>query len=330
MASADALTDAGLSADVSAAVAFARSSLDAYENDRRYAAVVHEAVDAGTTRFGGVKFGALARARRARRHASRGFGRAQGRARPRVALRPGVEPARVPSGRRYVTARDVLRRGRARLGAGGSRRTRRAPNAFVCSLEAFSAFETTTLFLRGRLFRRRCLLRRRRCLLLRRPLLPGRPRSVRRFVREDRVAYADAGMVGGFMQALTFVYSSKHYESPALIDDWMRCSTLARPCSISETLRRCTYEPKLSRGTASGGRAGTRRWTGRTGAEDLAEVYEYCTDFERQSGCATRASRGAGRCSSARGRRSTPDRPRGTGNSVGFRGRAWCTGKHGA
>ena len=60
------------------------------------------------------------------------------------------------------------------------------------------------------------------------------------------MAYADVGMVGGFMQALTFVYSSKHYESPALIDDWMRCSTLARPCSISETLRRCTYEPKLS------------------------------------------------------------------------------------
>ena len=38
--------DASLSSDVSAAVAFARSSLDAYENDRRYAQVVHEAVDA--------------------------------------------------------------------------------------------------------------------------------------------------------------------------------------------------------------------------------------------------------------------------------------------
>jgi hypothetical protein len=60
----------------------------------------------------------------------------------------------------------------------------------------------------------------------------------------SRVAYADVGVIGGFMQSMTYAFSGKKYDSPTLFDDWMRCSTLAMPCSPSETFRRCTYEPK--------------------------------------------------------------------------------------
>ena len=128
MASADALTDAGLSADVSAAVAFARSSLDAYENDRRYAAVVHEAVDALNDAFWRSQI------RRSRPSAPRATPRfawlwssSGTSSTARCATARRRTRARVPSGRRYVTARDVLRRGRARPAPAGP--AGRAPSA---------------------------------------------------------------------------------------------------------------------------------------------------------------------------------------------------------
>ena len=241
MASADALTDAGLSADVSAAVAFARSSLDAYENDRRYAAVVHEAVDALERRSArGVEFGALARARRRATPRFAG-GRAQGRARPRAALRPGESNPRVPSGRRYVTARDVLRLGRARPApaAGPARRARRAPRSSVPS-RPFRLSRRRRLF-RGR--RRRCLLRRRRCLLLRRPLLPGRPRFVRS-VRSRGPRGVRGRRDGRRVHAGAHVRILQQTLREPRVDRRLDAVQHARaPASISETLRRCTYEP---------------------------------------------------------------------------------------
>jgi len=76
-----------------------------------------------------------------------------------------------------------------------------------------------------------------------------------------------------------------------VIDDWMRCSTLAKPCSISETLRRCTYEPKTTWYRERRSRINAPLdWP--YCADDLGEVYRYCTDLERQSGvCDPRVAR---------------------------------------
>jgi hypothetical protein len=291
MASADALTDAGLSADVSAAVAFARSSLDAYENDRRYAAVVHEAVDALERRVLEESNSALS-PERAARDATLRVALVELRDELDRALRygPASNPRAYPRGvgtlppETYYGAVAPARRRRDPPDAPSARLFPRGlfgfrgDDAFTSDDGydydddgshdgSYDAFYYDDPYYRDDLD------------------------SYDRFVREDRVAYADVGIVGGFMQALTFVYSSKHYESPALIDDWMRCSTLARPCSISETLRRCTYEPKLSWYRERRSRVNAPLdWP--YCAEDLAEVYEYCTDFERQSGvCDPRVAR---------------------------------------
>lgn len=293
MASADALTDAGLSADVSAAVAFARSSLDAYENDRRYAAVVHEAVDALERRVLEESNSALS-PERAARDATLRVALVELRDELDRALRygPASNPRAYPRGvgtlppETYYGA--VLRPARRRRdppdppGSASVRLFPRGLFGFRGEDDAFSSAETDDGYYDdddGYYYDDD-------------PYYPYDDLdSYDRFVREDRVAYADVGIVGGFMQALTFVYSSKHYDSPALIDDWMRCSTLARPCSISETLRRCTYEPKLSWYRERRSRVNAPLdWP--YCAEDLAEVYEYCTDFERQSGvCDPRVAR---------------------------------------
>ena len=292
MASADALTDAGLSADVSAAVAFARSSLDAYENDRRYAAVVHEAVDALERRVLEESNSALS-PERAARDATLRVALVELRDELDRALRygPASNPRAYPRGVGALPPETCY-------GAVAPARRRRVPP------DAPSA-ERVRLFPRGLFgFRDNDAFPPRTTFSTTMPIttttMPITTTTLTtwttsisydRFVREDRVAYADVGMVGGFMQALTFVYSSKHYESPALIDDWMRCSTLARPCSISETLRRCTYEPKLSWYRERRSRVNAPLdWP--YCAEDLAEVYQYCTDFERQSGvCDPRVAR---------------------------------------
>jgi len=145
MASADALTDAGLSADVSAAMAFARSSLDAYENDRRYAAVVHEAVDALERRVLEESNSALS-PERAARDATLRVALVELRDELDRALRygPASNPRAYPRGSVRYHPRRITARSRP-PGAGATRQTRRA-RAFVCSLEAFSAFEATTLF----------------------------------------------------------------------------------------------------------------------------------------------------------------------------------------
>ena len=284
-ASADDALDASLSSDVSAAVAFARSSLDAYENDRRYAAVVREAVDALEEQLLEDSRSALSPERAARDATLRvalielrdELDRALSYGPPGSNLvlyprRIGTLPPETYYG---VVAPDPRRRD----GAAPAIPPPRTPRA---------------LFPRG-LFG------------LRAPVDDGGGGGTYHdddlldwyddldsrdgFGRARRVAYADVGLVGGFMQALSFVYSSKHYENPSLIDDWMRCSTLARPCSISETLRRCTYEPKET---------WYRERRSRVNApldwpycvDDLAETYRYCTDLERQSGvCDPRVAR---------------------------------------
>lgn len=290
MASADALTDAGLSADVSAAVAFARSSLDAYENDRRYAAVVHEAVDALERRVLEESNSALS-PERAARDATLRVALVELRDELDRALRygPASNPRAYPRGlgtlppETYYGAVAPARRRRVPPDAPDALRVRLFPRGLFGFVErgddAFSSADDDAYYDDDDAY------------YYDDPYYLDDLDSYDRFVREDRVAYADVGMVGGFMQALTFVYSSKHYESPALIDDWMRCSTLARPCSISETLRRCTYEPKLSWYRERRSRVNAPLdWP--YCAEDLAEVYEYCTDFERQSGvCDPRVAR---------------------------------------
>ena len=287
-ASADDALDASLSSDVSAAVAFARSSLDAYENDRRYAAVVHEAVDALERRVLEESNSALS-PERAARDATLRVALVELRDELDRALRygPASNPRAYPRGvgtlppETYYGAVAPARRRRVPPDAPDALRVRLFPRGLFGFRgdDAFSSADDDAYYDDDDAY------------YYDDPYYLDDLDSYDRFVREDRVAYADVGMVGGFMQALTFVYSSKHYESPALIDDWMRCSTLARPCSISETLRRCTYEPKLSWYRERRSRVNAPLdWP--YCAEDLAEVYEYCTDFERQSGvCDPRVAR---------------------------------------
>ena len=320
MASADALTDAGLSADVSAAVAFARSSLDAYENDRRYAAVVHEAVDALERRVLEESNSALS-PERAARDATLRVALVELRDELDRALRYG--PASNP--RAYPRDVGTLPPETYYGAVAPARRRRDPPDAPSASVrlfprglfgfrgdDAFSSADDDGYYYDDD----------DDAYYYDDPYYLDDLDSYDRFVREDRVAYADVGMVGGFMQALTFVYSSKHYESPALIDDWMRCSTLARPCSISETLRRCTYEPKLSWYRERRSRVNAPLdWP--YCAEDLAEVYEYCTDFERQSGvCDPRVARSRAVFERAREAEYARQTARNRRLSGGFRGRA--------
>ena len=288
-ASADDALDASLSSDVSAAVAFARSSLDAYENDRRYAAVVHEAVDALERRVLEESNSALS-PERAARDATLRVALVELRDELDRALRYG--PASNP--RAYPRDVGTLPPETYYGAVAPARRRRDPPDAPSASVrlfprglfgfrgdDAFSSADDDGYYYDDD----------DDAYYYDDPYYLDDLDSYDRRVREDRVAYADVGIVGGFMQALTFVTSSKHYDSPALIDDWMRCSTLARPCSISETLRRCTYEPKLSWYRERRSRVNAPLdWP--YCAEDLAEVYEYCTDFERQSGvCDPRVAR---------------------------------------
>ena len=124
------------------------------------------------------------------------------------------------------------------------------------------------------------------------PLNPLPPRGARG-PPPARVPYAEQGLVGGFMQSLTWLFSTLTRTTPV---SWTTGSG-ARPSrvrTVSETLRRCTYEPK-----------GTwyRERRSRVNApldwpyceDDLGLVYEYCTDAERQVGvCDPRVARNRG------------------------------------
>ena len=82
-------------------------------------------------------------------------------------------------------------------------------------------------------------------------------------VAPARVPYAEQGLVGGFMQSLTWLFSTPHADNPPRVDDWLRCSPSRdrapspRRCDGARTNRR-------GRGTASEGAASTPRWIGRT------------------------------------------------------------------
>lgn len=106
----------------------------------------------------------------------------------------------------------------------------------------------------------------------------------------ERVLFEPQGEVGRLMQQLTWV-TTIFPGNPTALDDYMRCSTLVRPCSLEELLRKCTWEP---RGTWY------RERISRMNAPinwpycqpDLGEVYEFCTEFEKQAGvCDPRRAR---------------------------------------
>ena len=92
------------------------------------------------------------------------------------------------------------------------------------------------------------------------------------------------------MQSLTWLFSTPHADNPRFVDDWLRCSTLPRPCTVSETLRRCTYEPK---GTWYRERraALTPRWIGRTARTTSGSCTNTARTRRDKSGCATLAWR---------------------------------------
>jgi hypothetical protein len=123
----------------------------------------------------------------------------------------------------------------------------------------------------------------------------------RRYVAQD--------FVGGAMQSASFLLAAPHAEDPSFVDDWMRCSTLARPCTVAETLRRCTYEPKGS---------WYRERRSRVNApldwpyceDDLASVYaEGCTEKELFAAtCEPRIARS--RAAAERARRLEAERQR--------------------
>ena len=106
----------------------------------------------------------------------------------------------------------------------------------------------------------------------------------------ERVLFEPQGEVGRLMQQLTWV-TTIFPGNPTALDDYMRCSTLVRPCTLEELLRKCTWEP---RGTWY------RERISRMNAPinwpycqpDLGEVYEFCTEFEMQAGvCDPRRAR---------------------------------------
>ncbi len=125
----------------------------------------------------------------------------------------------------------------------------------------------------------------------------------------SRYKYVAQDFVGGAMQSASFLLAAPHAEDPSFVDDWMRCSTLARPCTVAETLRRCTYEPKGS---------WYRERRSRVNApldwpyceDDLATVYaEGCTEKELFAAtCEPRIARS--RAAAERARRREAERQR--------------------
>ena len=121
--------------------------------------------------------------------------------------------------------------------------------------------------------------------------------------------YVAQDFVGGAMQSASFLLAAPHAEDPSFVDDWMRCSTLARPCTVAEALRRCTYEPKGS---------WYRERRSRVNApldwpyceDDLATVYaEGCTEKELFAAtCEPRIARS--RAAAERARRREAERQR--------------------
>jgi len=106
----------------------------------------------------------------------------------------------------------------------------------------------------------------------------------------SRVMFEPQGEIGRLMQQLTW-FSTIFPGNPTALDDYMRCATLVRPCSVEEVLRKCTYEP---RGTWYRERISRMNapltWT--YCQPDLEQVYEYCTPIEAQSGlCDPRRAR---------------------------------------
>ena len=107
--------------------------------------------------------------------------------------------------------------------------------------------------------------------------IPPRPN-----VDPNYITYTAQGLMGNFLQALTWIVAVPFANNPLFFDDWQRCSTLIRPCTIRETLSRCTYEPRNS---------WYRERRSRINAPvgwpycqpDLEEVYEYCNEIELQS-----------------------------------------------
>jgi len=253
-----------LDSDVYAAVAFARSSSAAFENDERYAEVVRDAVDALESRLLNTSRDVLNPERAARdatlRVALLDLRDEIDRALPS----PGgpLERSRLP----VETYYGLRRPGRPLGGLGDALYDldgpRRRAGTLTSSRNDRSSFDGDYDDLDAR-----------------------EGNSI------DRVAYADVGLIGGYMQSLTYVFSSKRYDSPSAIDDWLRCSTLARPCTIAETLRRCTYEPKTTWYRERKSRLNAPlNWP--YCADDLGEVYEFCTKAERETGvCDPRVAR---------------------------------------
>ena len=106
----------------------------------------------------------------------------------------------------------------------------------------------------------------------------------------SRVMFEPQGEVGRLMQQLTWV-TTIFPGNPTALDDYMRCSTIVRPCSVAELLRRCTYEP---RGTWYRERISRMNapLTWPYCQPDLEEVYKYCTEVEAQAGiCDPRRAR---------------------------------------
>ena len=60
-----------------------------------------------------------------------------------------------------------------------------------------------------------------------------------------QVLFEPQGEIGRLMQQLTW-FSTIFPGNPTAFDDYMRCATLIRPCSVEEVLRKCTYEPRKS------------------------------------------------------------------------------------
>ena len=97
----------------------------------------------------------------------------------------------------------------------------------------------------------------------------------------SQVIFEPQSALGTLMQQLTWI-NTIFPGNPSAIDDYMRCATLVRPCSVEEVLRKCTYEPRgtwyrerLSRMNAP--------LTWPYCQPDLEEVYKFCTEFEAQA-----------------------------------------------
>jgi len=106
----------------------------------------------------------------------------------------------------------------------------------------------------------------------------------------SRVMFEPQGEIGRLMQQLTW-FTTIFPGNPTALDDYMRCATLVRPCSVEEVLRKCTYEP---RGTWYRERISRMNapLTWSYCQPDLEQVYEYCTPIEVQSGlCDPRRAR---------------------------------------